>query len=72
MNLGALGFIDEVAFEKAKAYGINLAGGYVRNTDRRVVIGNRLFLEYGMKHRYVMRSFAHRMVAHDRRILAWR
>lgn len=53
---GKLGCIDDHLYEKAKALGINLAGGYVRNTDRRVVIGNRLFLSMGSMQRYVMRS----------------
>lgn len=53
---GALGLIDDDLVSVATERGINLLGGYVRNTDRRVVIGNRLFLEMGMKHRYVMRS----------------
>ena len=51
-----LGKIDKESILLAKNANVNLTGGYIRNTDNRVIIGNKLFLELGMKYRYVLRS----------------
>lgn len=51
-----LGKLDWQTIELANEQGIDIEGGYIRTTDKRVVIGNKIFLTMGMKHRYVMRS----------------
>ena len=56
MRLASKGQVDRKSFNLAKAKGIDLAGGYVRGTDKRAIIGNVQFLALGMKHRYMLRS----------------
>lgn len=51
-----LGKVDSFLVDKANSLGINLLGGYIRNTDKRIVIGNKIFLTIGNKSRYRLRS----------------
>lgn len=51
-----LGMVDKYIIHKALEMGIDLTGGYIRKTDKRVIIGNRLFLSVGLSTPQALRS----------------